>query len=299
LTNPIIAGVDPRRSDRSPLHLGARLSQLTGQPLVAMATYPHEVTATRASAMFEADMRVDAVAQLDRLAAGFDAELSVIGASSPARALHAAAVTRSASFVVVGSTHRGPLGRVTPGSTAERLLHGSPCAVAVATPGLTDDWKPRRVGVAFVDVDEGHEALRAGAALAHAAGAALEAMTVVEPLEWGQSAKIAPYRSSGGVESWKQTAQRSVEMAIASIPSGISASAKVVVGNTADTIVALSGHVDLLVCGSRGYGPLAAVLMGSVTHRVTREAHCPVVIVPRGVEGSFTSAAAKQEATAP
>ena len=71
------------------------------------------------------------------------------------------------------------------------------------------------------------------------------------------------------------------------------------IGHTVDELVALSGGVDLLVCGSRGYGPLASVLLGGVTHRLTREAHCPIVIIPRGVEGSFHASAGQREATAP
>jgi hypothetical protein len=36
--------------------------------------------------------------------------------------------------------------------------------------------------------------------------------------------------------------------------------------------------------GSRGYGPLRAVLLGGVSRRLMVEAHCPVIVVPRGVE---------------
>ena len=299
MPNPIIVGVDPQHQDDSQLRLAAALSRITGQPLVAVASYPHEITATRTSAMFEADVRDDAAEQLERLAAGVDAELAVIGGPSPARVLHDEAVARDASMIVVGSTHRGPLGRVAPGSTAERLLHGAPCAVAVAASGMPDDWCPASVGVAFVDADEGREALRAGAALAHSAGAALHAVTAVEPLEWGQSATIAPHREGGGVELWTKTAENALNTALASVPGGVPVTSDVVVGHAVDELVALSGGVDLLVCGSRGYGPLASVLLGGVTHRLTREAHCPVVVIPRGVEGTFLASAEQREATAP
>ena len=52
----------------------------------------------------------------------------------------------------------------------------------------------------------------------------------------------------------------------------------------ADVLIRVSEHLDLLVCGSRGYGPLRAVLLGGVTRRVTAAARCPVLVLPRGVE---------------
>ena len=39
--------------------------------------------------------------------------------------------------------------------------------------------------------------------------------------------------------------------------------------------------VDLLVLGSRGYGPVTRVLVGSVSRRAAQEAPCPVLVVPR------------------
>jgi nucleotide-binding universal stress UspA family protein len=38
------------------------------------------------------------------------------------------------------------------------------------------------------------------------------------------------------------------------------------------------------MAGSRGYGPLGAVLLGSTTHDLARLAHCPIVITPIGRE---------------
>ena len=69
---------------------------------------------------------------------GLDAVTLVIADGSPARALHTYADARHADLVVVGSSHTGRLGRVLPGSTGEKLLHGSPCAVAVVPRGHED-----------------------------------------------------------------------------------------------------------------------------------------------------------------
>jgi hypothetical protein len=49
----------------------------------------------------------------------------------------------------------------------------------------------------------------------------------------------------------------------------------------------MSAGLDLLITGSRGYGPLRAVVVGGVSGRLARAAACPVVVIPRGVESPF------------
>jgi nucleotide-binding universal stress UspA family protein len=43
--------------------------------------------------------------------------------------------------------------------------------------------------------------------------------------------------------------------------------------------------VDLMVLGSRGYGPVRAVLLGSVSATVLGSAPCPVLVTPRSAVG--------------
>jgi nucleotide-binding universal stress UspA family protein len=56
------------------------------------------------------------------------------------------------------------------------------------------------------------------------------------------------------------------------------------VGSTGRALSKLesSAEVDLLVLGSRGYGPVRRVLLGDVAGNVIRGAACPVVAVPSG-----------------
>lgn len=48
------------------------------------------------------------------------------------------------------------------------------------------------------------------------------------------------------------------------------------------SLVEASKQAHLLVLGSRGRGPIASLLLGSVSREVSRSAHCPVVVVRPG-----------------
>jgi nucleotide-binding universal stress UspA family protein len=298
MPKPILVGLDPQREDAAPLALGAALARITGAPLMAASAYLHDpITNAVSQGMVDEDLRSDALHKLEALTSGTDADLLVAGGSSPARVLHDVATRLGASIVVVGSTTKGPLGRVAPGTTAERLLHGAPCAVAVAPTGLAADWQPRRIGAAFIDLEEGRAALHAAAALSATAGGSLHAMTAVEPLMWNRSAAIAPYRADGELETAAAAAQRALDDAIGSLPTDVTATSEVVVARASDALIALSRSVDLLVCGSRGYGPVRSVLLGGVTHRLIKEAECPVVVVPRGADQTLGEVEAREATT--
>jgi nucleotide-binding universal stress UspA family protein len=53
--------------------------------------------------------------------------------------------------------------------------------------------------------------------------------------------------------------------------------------NAGAELVAASEGYDLLACGSRGRGRLAAAVLGSVSGELVRAAHCPVLVVPPSV----------------
>jgi nucleotide-binding universal stress UspA family protein len=296
MTKPIIAAIDPDREDDAPLVAGAALARITGAPLMVIGAFLHDpITNAVSAGMVDEDLRVEALRALEARADGVDADLIVKGGPSPARVLHDAAVEFDALLMVVGSTHRGPIGRVAPGTTAERLMHGAPCPVTIVPAGLGSDWSPARVAVGFVDLEDGRGALRAAAALARAVGSELRAVTAVEP-PVAHAAAVAPY-GAGGQEESQAIAQRELDSALAELPGDVRARGDVVVAQPADALVELSGDVDLLVCGSRGYGPLRAVLMGSVSHAVIRKARCPVVVVPRGTDNAIGELAPRHEAT--
>ena len=42
-------------------------------------------------------------------------------------------------------------------------------------------------------------------------------------------------------------------------------------------------RLDLLICGSRGYGPVRSLLLGGVTSELAHTARCPLLVVPRAL----------------
>ncbi len=91
------------------------------------------------------------------------------------------AETGEADIVVVGSTHRGRVGRVCPGSAGKRLLSDTPCPLAVVPRGLADRCASLgTIAVASDDSREADAALRTATALAKRTGASLRALSLAD-----------------------------------------------------------------------------------------------------------------------
>ena len=77
-------------------------------------------------------------------------------------------------------------------------------------------------------------------------------------------------------------AREALDEALASLPDDVEATEELLEGNVVDELASLDEReVDLLVCGSRGYGPVRRVLLGGISGRLIRHAACPLVVVPR------------------
>ena len=59
-------------------------------------------------------------------------------------------------------------------------MHGAPCPIAIVPPGWEAGAGLNTIGVAYVDTEEGREALRGAHALARRAGATLRVLTAVK-----------------------------------------------------------------------------------------------------------------------
>jgi nucleotide-binding universal stress UspA family protein len=299
MSKPIIVGYDPQTFDRAPVNFAVAAARLTGAPLVIASVCADSAARDGSAAgRLDEDLAADASGALDEVDRELDAEdiaveFRQIDNMSAARGLHEAAEAQDAGLLVVGSTNRGALGRVLPGSTAERLMHGAPCPIAI----VPHEWEAggglNTIGVAYVDTDEARQALRGAHALARRTGAKLRVLTAVKAglSAYGATEATTPVQAAKGITDIEGELRTQAENALRqqtdALGDGVPVETDAFVEDPADVLIRVSENLDLIVCGSRGYGPLRAVLLGGVSRRLAADARCPVIVLPRGVEASL------------
>ena len=169
------------------------------------------------------------------------------------------------------------------GSTAERLLAGSQTPVGIAPPGLRnrDLGGHLHFGVAYVDTPDGQAALALAVQFAARVGASLTLYTVLAEEARAVLPVIGRDAEHAFVETAREVYQQSLDTAIAGLPDGVPATGELLTGDVVQVLADVDA-VDILFCGSRGYGPARRVLLGGVSSRLVRQARSPVFVVPRG-----------------
>jgi nucleotide-binding universal stress UspA family protein len=301
LMTRILIGVDGSKRAEDAVAFGRALAVAADAPVTLAMAHRSEPLRPGAEE-HEAFLRDDAERTLARLARALegvrDIELRpLVANTSPAHALQGIAEQEKAGIIVVGSSHTGRLGRVLPGSTAERLLHGTPCPVAIVPSGYRDHATPTHpvVGCAYRPTEDGRAALGAAEELALALSAPLRVMQVIEPLARMYDGGEMPLNLPETDSSFYADTERSLIERVAHLSAELKSEGTLHSGRPADVLSALSETVDILVMGSRGYAPLKALLLGGVSGQVIRAAACPVIVVPQSATsavGSVFAAAA-------
>jgi nucleotide-binding universal stress UspA family protein len=298
----IVVGFDDSPGAQDALAFAATLAADTGASLRLVGAFPYDDVPIRASnRTYREYLRQDWQAALDKAAGTVETVETVTNAiadMSPPRALHDVAERTGAALVVVGSTHHGPVGRVVPGSTGERLLHGSPCPVAIVPHGYADAAPIRTVGVGYDGSEESEVALVAACQAARRFGAALRVIRIYDATRFGAPALMTIPGEVAYHENYEARQREGLDEAVAALPADVHAETLFIAGPPGPELAAQTEHVDLMVVGSRGYGPRAAVMLGGVTHTVIRKAHCPVIVLPRGSYGLEPLFGTAAEATA-
>jgi nucleotide-binding universal stress UspA family protein len=285
----IVIGVDGRSGGRDALALGSVIGEALDAELVAATAYPYsEMPSRAASPAYRDALADDAAATLERelTETGVSARRAVVPDTSPARGLHALAEQEGAGVIVIGSPHRSRLGRMLLGDVTHSTLSASPCAVAVAPEGFAGR-SIATIGVGFDDTPESRRALEVAAGLARRAGARLQVVAAVatsSPLSMHKAYIDPEVQQEGSMKAMRAV----LDEAVAGLEGDVTAD--VVADNAVGALSDLSGRVDLLVLGSRNWGPVKRLMVGSTSHAVVAHARCAVLVLPRGAEAEEAGA---------
>jgi nucleotide-binding universal stress UspA family protein len=270
----VIVGVDGHPGGRDAVAL-ARVLAGRGARLTLAHVPPAElllVEAYRLAAAEESDS--SRLLAAERGATGVDAEIVSVPAHSVGRGLHEIAAARGADLLVVGSCRHGFLGRVLLGNDTQGAVGGSACAVAVAPVGYAHAVDAIKViGVGYDESAQGRAALAVGRRLAVAHDLTLRALRVV-------AIPTAPYAGLAGA-SWGAALADDLAEAQQRMRALDGVEGEAVLGLAGEELAAFSEGVDLLVIGSRGYGPLHRLMLGSTAQNLVASARCPLLVLPR------------------
>ncbi|HWH10957.1 MAG TPA: universal stress protein [Solirubrobacteraceae bacterium] len=274
----VFVGVDGTPNGRDAIALAGVLAE-PGARLTLAHVHGGPETPNRVSNRlfhgFHESSRGDSLRLLEaeRDATGVSADL-ITAAGSVGGALHRLAEEHEADLVVVGSCSRGVAGRVMLGDHTRDALNGARCAVAIAPQGYAAGAvELETVGVGYDFNDESHVALSAARDVAARHDARVSALHVVaHPI--GSYASPMPSDWGRILEEERQHAADRLHAL-----EGVDASA--VYGAPFEELAAFGDQVDLLVVGSRSYGPLKRLVLGSTSAHLTRHAHCALLVIPR------------------
>jgi nucleotide-binding universal stress UspA family protein len=266
--NKTLVGVDGRQGGRDAIALAVRLAAPGGRITLAhvdpIETHPSGSDRRAASEKMLSD---------ERARAAIEARTLAFHGSSAARGLHQLAACRRYDLLVVGSCHRGALGRRFAGDHTVGSIHGAPCAVAIAPSGYTPPSNLARIGVGRDGSPESMQALEAARAISARTGATIESILVlpVQSIPYGQPIE----------HRWSEVAKQLTAEDLARLGGVDDLDGQVSYGSPGEELARFSEDVDLLIVGSRSGGPVGRLFTGSTSNYLARRARCPLLVFPR------------------
>ena len=282
----VVIAIDTHERTLDALALGRLLAEATGVPARLVTVFPYAPLFSRADDPELVRLRGEAADTLSALGGevGFEhATVEVVAGNFAGRELQHITERPDTGLIVVGSTTRGQIGRLLIGGIGERLLAGAASPVAIAPRGY-DEKAPERLAQIGVGVDgsaEAEQALEAAVALCEKSGAALRVITAFQRLAFG-GVETAALPSASANEAMRAELRGFHENAVAAAGERVRVDGRFREGSADDVLLEESSDLDLLVAGSRGYGPIGAVLMGSATMALARGSAAPILVTPRG-----------------
>lgn len=274
----VIVGLDGRAHDADALALAEWLQPALGGRLLLAHVCPPAPPGV-GMVQVEAHELAQGSHLLSRARRGLrvSSEIALLKPTSASAGLANLARERGARLLILGSSHRGAVGRIVPGGVASQLLAHAPCAIAVAPVGFATQelGELSRIGVAYDTTRASDVALHAAAQAAKRVGASLHLYHAFYPVPGGDA--WDEFRAN-----MEEFARSILDCGLTQVDSETTASARAIEGHAAEAVAEATraDRVDLLYVGSRGYGPLREAVVGGVSGGLLQTSVVPLVIVP-------------------
>jgi nucleotide-binding universal stress UspA family protein len=273
----VLVGVDGRSGGRDAIALANRLVDPDGGHLTLVHVHSGALrpvhAATPGLLATERDVSHELL-ERERAEADVQAELVSLVGMSPGRGLHEQAEAQHADLLVVGSSSRGVFGRAMLGDDTRAALNGAPCAVAIAVRGYAEDPRPlARIGVGYNGLHESEAALGLAREIAATTRATIDVLEVVTIPTYAYTG-IMPPALGEGIDTMLAEADERLH----ALP-GVQGRA--VYGLPGEELAAFGDSVDVLIVGSRGYGPVRRLVLGSTSAYLQRHGRSSLIVLPR------------------
>jgi nucleotide-binding universal stress UspA family protein len=260
----VLVGIDGLANGRDAIALATRLRDPDGR-----LTLAHVHRGELAEELEDSHQLLER----ERADTGVEAQLISRVAASPGRGLHEQAEEQGADLLVVGSCGHSMFGRAMLGDDTRGALNGAPCAVAVATRGYAERPTPiTKFGVAYNGSPESTAALAVARELAAPTAATVHALEVVS---------LPPAAYGGMVPAVGEFIEAMLKEANDRLQELSGVDGRAVYGIPGEELAAFGDEVDILVVGSRGYGPVRRLVVGSTSNYLERHARCSLLVLPR------------------
>ncbi len=287
----VVVGIDGEAGGRDALALATELAAPGAALNLANVYFGNEPPARAWERDLDPGRRGKARELLagERAKAGIDGNLCPVASPLVGRGLHELADGIGADLIVVGSSRHGLLGRVLLGDDMRSALNGAPCAVAVAPVDYAD--RPRvlaEIGVGYDGSPESQVALTVARELAarHAARVSVFQAVAIQP------PGFAGAHLGGG-----QTLDDQVELVYDRISALGDVDAHAAYGDPAEELALYAASVDLLVIGSRGYGPVGRLIHGSTSMSLASSCRSPLLVLPKALVPAGTTQSEDEHVT--
>jgi nucleotide-binding universal stress UspA family protein len=303
---PVVVGVDGSPHAALALDWAATEASLRRAPLEVLQTFSPDYPAARSAGPGEPvpeqpssalqaaaeDGCADAVAR----ARAAHPALAVTGrtvADDPGAAIVEASTT--AGLVVMGARGLGRVRGMLMGSVSSYVTPRAHCPVVVVREAPSRSLSDLRVVVGVDGSTDSTAALRFAFEAAARRGTGLTVVHAWDLEIDGTSAALA------WSVDWQQADEQERALVAESV-AGFSAEyltvdvrRHVVRGHPVAELVRQSENAALLVLGTRGRGSVKGMILGSVSHRVLHDAHCPVAVVTSSDHASAAPTSTRHE----